>query len=211
MWWRWQWGGSTPPPPGSPPAPPTAAELADASRFTAQATFGLPYAEIDALAQEGRDAGEFVAYEDDIEYLILFRRLAWWHRTVTARDVLWQRVAFALSEAFVVSDNVDALIIRNPEAGEAGSAVTEPVESAIGTGAAHTREAKAEETVKQPNRRTRILEGEGPCGRGARIPAPRPRGERQGGELATDVPPVRRTTAGRFPSGSCRFLAACVS
>jgi hypothetical protein len=97
MWWRWQWGGSTPPPPGSPPAPPTAAELADASRFTAQATFGLPYAEIDALAQEGRDAGEFVAYEDDIEYLILFRRLAWWHRTVTARDVLWQRVAFALS------------------------------------------------------------------------------------------------------------------
>lgn len=134
-------GGSSPPPPEPPPEPPTAAELADASRFAAQTTFGLPYGEIDALAREGkeswldrqfslpvgrhsdivtdlvarRDAGEFVAYENDIEYLILFRRLAWWHRTVTSRDVLRQRVAFALSQIFVVSDNVDALII-NPYA-----------------------------------------------------------------------------------------------
>ena len=134
-------GGTAPPPPVPPPAPPTAAELADASRFAAQATFGLPFGEIDALAREGReawldrqfllpvgrhsdivtdlvarrDAGEFAAYETDIEYLILFRRLAWWHRTVTSNDVLRQRVAFALSQIFVVSDNVDALII-NPYA-----------------------------------------------------------------------------------------------
>ena len=113
----------------------------DASRFASQATFGLDYAEIEALAAEGkeawldrqfslpigshnsivadlvqrRDAGEFAAYEDDIEFLVMFRRFAWWHRTVTASDVLRQRVAFALSEILVVSDNVDDLII-NPYA-----------------------------------------------------------------------------------------------
>ena len=135
---------STPPPPGPsspPPPPPTAAQLLDASRFAAQATFGLDYPEIEALAAEGKDAwldrqlslpvgshnsivadlvqrrdsGEFAAYEDDIEFLVMFRRFAWWHRTVTASDVLRQRVAFALSEILVVSDNVDALII-NPHA-----------------------------------------------------------------------------------------------
>jgi len=130
-------GGSTPPPP-DPPAPPTASELKEASRFAAQATFGMSFDEIDALAWSGkenwigsqfvtpisnhrpvvadlvqrREAGEFEEYEEDIEYLILFRRLAWWHRTVTARDALRQRVAFALSEIFVVSDNVDQLIIN---------------------------------------------------------------------------------------------------
>ena len=134
-------GGSSPPRPDPQPQPPTAAELAEASRFAAQATFGMPYSGIDSLAREGadswinrqfslpvgrhsdiiadlvqrRDAGEFVAYENDIEYLILFRRLAWWHRTVTANDDLRQRVAFALSQIFVVSDNVDDLII-NPYA-----------------------------------------------------------------------------------------------
>ena len=66
----------------------------------------MAYSDIDALARESReswmnrqftlpvsdhasividlvqrrDAGEFAAFEDDIEYLILFRRLAWWHR-----------------------------------------------------------------------------------------------------------------------------------
>ena len=130
-------GGSTPQPP-DPPAPPTASELKEASRFAAQATFGMSFEEIDALARSGkenwiarqfatpvsnhrpvvqdlvqrREAGEFAEFEEDIEYLILFRRLAWWHRTVTARDTLRQRVAFALSEIFVVSDNVDQLIIN---------------------------------------------------------------------------------------------------
>jgi len=131
-------GSSGNPPPPNPPAPPTTAELNDASRFAAQATFGLSFNEIDALARQGkedwvnsqfavpvsdhgsivadlvrrRDAGEFAQFEQDIEYLILFRRLAWWHRTATARDVLRQRVAFALSEIFVVSDTVDDLIIN---------------------------------------------------------------------------------------------------
>lgn len=137
-------GGSapvTPPTPPPPPSPPTSAELADASRFASQATFGVDFDGIDSLAREGksnwidrqfslpvtdhssiiadlvqrRDDGEFAAFETDIEYLIMFRRLAWWHRTVTAPDELRQRIAFALSEIFVVSDNVDALIV-NPNA-----------------------------------------------------------------------------------------------
>jgi uncharacterized protein (DUF1800 family) len=120
------------------PPEPTRAELAEASRFAAQATFGLDFQGIQSLAAQGtdtwlnrqfelpvsdhgsivsdllrrRDAGEFDAFEQDIEYLIFFRRLAWWHRAATAPDELRQRVAFALSEIFVVSDNVDDLIIN---------------------------------------------------------------------------------------------------
>ncbi|MFQ5610162.1 MAG: DUF1800 family protein, partial [Woeseiaceae bacterium] len=131
-------GSAAPPAPPPPPPPPTQLDLADASRFAAQATFGLDYSAIESLAAEGksawlerqfampvsdhvsivsdlvrrRDAGEFVPFERDIEYLILFRRLAWWHRTVTAPDELRQRVAFALSQIFVVSDNVDDLIVN---------------------------------------------------------------------------------------------------
>lgn len=134
-------GGASPPPPAPPPSPPTATELNAASRFAAQATFGMSFAEIDALARQDkeswlssqfampisdhgsivadlvqrRDAGEFASFEQDIEYLIMFRRFAWWHRTATASDALRQRVAFALSEIFVVSDNVDDLIV-NPYA-----------------------------------------------------------------------------------------------
>jgi len=39
----------------------------------------------------------------------LFRRYAWWHLAITAPDALRQRVAFALSEIFVVSDQVEEL------------------------------------------------------------------------------------------------------
>ncbi len=134
-------GGSAPPAappvPPVPPPEPTAAELEAASRFAANASFGLDYDEVYALAETGasdwidaqfampatrhtplvrdivarREAGEFAAFEEDIEYLILSRRLAWWHSTLTADDQLRQRVAFALSQIFVVSDNVDELIV----------------------------------------------------------------------------------------------------
>jgi len=131
-------GGNQPPvQPPQPPTAPTTAELNAASRFAAQATFGLSYADIESLARQDlatwierqfnlpvsdhlsialdivrrRDAGEFDQFEEDIEYLIFARRLAWWHRTITADDVLRQRIAFALSEILVVSDNVDDLII----------------------------------------------------------------------------------------------------
>jgi uncharacterized protein (DUF1800 family) len=113
----------------------------EASRFASQATFGLPFEDLEPLVRQGqdawleeqfalpvgdhrsivddlvarRDAGEFAEFEQDIEFLIFFRRLAWWHRTITGEDLLRQRLAFALSEIFVVSDNVDALII-NPYA-----------------------------------------------------------------------------------------------
>jgi len=132
-------GGDDAPP--QPPSPPTVAELNDASRFAAQATFGMNFHGIDAIARQGKEnwldgqfampvfdhtsmvadlvarrtAGEFANFEEGIELLILFRRLVWWHRTVTADDVLRQRIAFALSEIFVVSDNVDDLIV-NPYA-----------------------------------------------------------------------------------------------
>jgi len=133
-------GGSSSPPPAPPPAPPpppTVSELNEASRFAANATFGLDYAGIVGVAGEGREAwlerqfglpvtahsplvndllerrdnGEFEAFEQDIEYLVISRRMAWWHHTVTAPDELRQRVAFALSEIFVVSDNVDMLLV----------------------------------------------------------------------------------------------------
>jgi len=132
-------GGSSAPPPAPPvpPPPPTVSELNEASRFAANATFGLDYPAIAGIAAEGREAwlerqfdlpvtthsplvnellerrdnGEFEAFEEDIEYLVISRRMAWWHHTVTAPDELRQRVAFALSEIFVVSDNVDTLLV----------------------------------------------------------------------------------------------------
>ncbi len=129
-------GGDVTTPVATPPPPSISkAQRDDAARFSSQATFGLPYAELDPIARGGnaqwlaqqfaqpvtyhrpviadivarRDAGEFDAFENDIEYLVFARRLAWWHTTVTADDALRQRVAFALSQIFVVSDNVDIL------------------------------------------------------------------------------------------------------
>ncbi|MEM1438759.1 MAG: DUF1800 domain-containing protein [Pseudomonadota bacterium] len=128
-------GGDAPPPTTAPPAPITQAELEAASRLAAQATFGMPFEALEPMARQGteswlvsqfnqpptyhrpvildivqrREAGEFDAFEQDIEYLIFSRRLSWWHNTVTADDQLRQRVAFALSQIFVVSDNVDTL------------------------------------------------------------------------------------------------------
>ena len=127
-------GGNNPAP--SPP-PPDPLNLVEAARFSSQATFGLNYEEIESLAKMGREAwlqqqfslpvgwhtttvdelivrreaGEFEAYEDDVELLAQFRRLAWWNCAVTCGDVLRQRVAFALSEILVVSDKVDTLIV----------------------------------------------------------------------------------------------------
>ncbi|MEL6951347.1 MAG: DUF1800 domain-containing protein [Pseudomonadota bacterium] len=128
-------GGGDAPPTTTPPAPITQAEIEAASRLAAQATFGMPFEALEPMARQGtegwivsqfnqpptyhrpvildivqrRDAGEFDAFEQDIEYLIFSRRLSWWHNTVTANDQLRQRVAFALSQIFVVSDNVDTL------------------------------------------------------------------------------------------------------
>ncbi|MEM7610140.1 MAG: DUF1800 domain-containing protein [Pseudomonadota bacterium] len=130
-------GGSaeTPPATSAPPPAVTQAQINAASRLAAQATFGMPFEALEpmaALGREGwleaqfslpvtfhrpaineilqrRDAGDFIPFETDIEYLVFSKRLAWWHTTITANDALRQRVAFALSQIFVVSDQVDLL------------------------------------------------------------------------------------------------------
>ena len=134
-------GGSSSAPPASPPPSgndnPTPAELQAASRFAGFATFGLNYQAIDSLARQGRDnwlnqqfalpatrhlpvvddligqlqRGELPEADNDVDWLIQFRRFAWWHNTMTAQDQLRQRVAYALSQLMVVSDNVDTLIV----------------------------------------------------------------------------------------------------
>ena len=127
----------TPTPPSPAPPEPTAAEINTASRFTAQATFGMPYEEIIEIARTGPEAwldaqittpmtlhtpltaqllqrrldGEFESIEDDVELLVSFRRYSWWHHSVTAPDDVRQRVALALSEIMVVSDQTDTLLL----------------------------------------------------------------------------------------------------
>jgi uncharacterized protein (DUF1800 family) len=121
-------GSSTFIPPPAPPALSTAAlSAAEASRFLAQTTFGPTKAEIDALtgkstadlrawidAQEALPATSHLAATDDDfktfatgtnpQYSQQNRQAAWWKVNVSAPDQLRQRVAFALSELFVVSD-----------------------------------------------------------------------------------------------------------
>ncbi|MEQ9395912.1 DUF1800 domain-containing protein [Haliea sp.] len=131
-----------PAPGGGDPAPvdPTTPEplrgIDAAARLASRASFGMPWAEINAIADHGETTwleDQFAlprGYHDpvvaelqaraargdfdvlDLDPVILqglFSRMAWWHRTLTAEDQLRQRVAFALSEIFVVSDNVDVL------------------------------------------------------------------------------------------------------
>ncbi len=127
-------GDNNPPSPG----PPTQAQLNSASRLAAQATFGLAYEDIEQIARQGnvewleaqfslpiafhqpvvdqllarQAAGDFAQIETEIgNFEFLFRRLAWWQQTINSEDVLRQRIAYSLSQIFVVSDTVDALII----------------------------------------------------------------------------------------------------
>ena len=128
---------SPPPAPQPPPVELSAASIAAASRFTAQATFGLAYDDILSVANAGhaqwldsqfelaptyhtpivqdllarRARGEFAAFEEDVELLVNFRRYSWWHHAITAEDEVRQRIALALSEILVVSDQVDALLL----------------------------------------------------------------------------------------------------
>ena len=125
------------PTPAPAPSEPSRAEISAASRSSTQATFGLPYTEILNVANTGyatwldaqlqlpptrhvpltlelltrRANGEFAGVEEDIEFLVSFRRYSWWHNSITAPDAVRQRVALALSEILVVSDNVDTLLV----------------------------------------------------------------------------------------------------
>ena len=113
-------------------AQPTESELNAASRFASRASLGMNYDQIRALSIKGHDSwleeqfalpveyhdemvadliqrtedGEFdEATQPDPDVLpFVFRRYVWWHRALSSDDVLRQRVAFALSEIFVVSE-----------------------------------------------------------------------------------------------------------
>ena len=116
------------PPAAPPPVSLTNVTANDASRFLTQATFGPKKTEIDALTGGSIDAWitaqlalPFTSHRaavlaDQATYggsgsftnwnaITLYnRQSAWWKNVLTAPDQLRQRVAFALSELFVISD-----------------------------------------------------------------------------------------------------------
>ncbi len=115
-----------PPPPALPTGPPS---QEDAARFLLQATYGPRPGEVEALQQKG-----FARWLDEqlampaASHLAAYDRLAagverptpglvresFFSQAVEGPDQLRQRVAFALSELFVVSD-VDAELRNNPD------------------------------------------------------------------------------------------------
>jgi uncharacterized protein (DUF1800 family) len=112
-------------PPASPPQNLTQITQADAGRFLSQATFGASLADINALVAKGyatwlneqtamaptlhraATLADFTQYTQNATTTAptgTDRQAAWWKIAVTAPDQLRQRVAFALSEIFVISD-----------------------------------------------------------------------------------------------------------
>ena len=91
----------------------------EAARFLTQTTFGPTRDEIDRVALIGRDAWlldqlgkaptlhlpRFQALQASFANAVDARYAAWWEISLTAPDQLRQRVAFALSEILVVSEN----------------------------------------------------------------------------------------------------------
>lgn len=128
-------GSQTAPGPQPSPAPsgPSAAQLEAASKLLSRTTFGPSYAQIETAAEQGASAWlesqlalppslhEPVVrrYLQEYGYDIgaqpppgTFRRFAFWERALTAPDQLRQLVAYALTQIFVVSDNVDDIFIN---------------------------------------------------------------------------------------------------
>jgi uncharacterized protein (DUF1800 family) len=117
-------GGMSSPPPPPPPSPPPVSTN-DAARFLTQATFGPTDTSIGAVVASGYDgwittqqntqaAGNHHAYIDlrtqqilaanpkaQVQQAQLFE--TWWREAVTGPDELRERVAFALSQIFVIS------------------------------------------------------------------------------------------------------------
>ncbi|NKB99995.1 MAG: DUF1800 family protein [Pseudomonadales bacterium] len=133
-------GGPQNPPvtttPPAPPAGPTAAEMTAAARLLDLATFGATYDEIEDAAVQGADAWleaqlvmpasqhmpvvqrYITEYGFDLSadpFPGFYRRFAFWEQALTAPDQLRQLVAYALTQIFVVSDNVGA-IVNDPRA-----------------------------------------------------------------------------------------------
>lgn len=120
----------TPPPP-PPPLPPGAPTANAASRFLTQATFGPTQDTIAALQSQGYDAWitaqlaqpltSHLAYLDalpplsgDDYYPFWSGRESFWKQAIQGQDQLRQRVAFALSEIFVVSAEDSDLFDAEP-------------------------------------------------------------------------------------------------
>ncbi|MDP9004753.1 MAG: DUF1800 family protein [Verrucomicrobiota bacterium] len=116
-------GGQTAPVPTPPPALPGGTPtVADAGRFLSQATFGANDALITKVQNQGFDAflneqfaapaSSHLAFMDAagiIPPTITQTNDAWWTYAISAPDQLRQRVAFALSEYFVVSNSAKNL------------------------------------------------------------------------------------------------------
>lgn len=127
-----------PPESGVEPELPAARDIYSASRLAARATFGSDLASIEYIHSIGEEAwieeqfqlpvsfhdpvvdsllareaaGEFEAQRGDNDnFAALFGRAAWWHTTITAEDQLRQRVAYSLSQIFVISDTVNDLLL----------------------------------------------------------------------------------------------------
>jgi len=122
-----------------PPAPPAVnlnvISQSDAARFLTQATFGPTLADIATVTSGGYTAwitkqmalpqtshlaatrADAAAFPNTSQFPVIEndRYAAWWLVSTTAADQLRQRVAFALSEIFVVSDQSSALT-NQPEA-----------------------------------------------------------------------------------------------
>ncbi len=112
---------------------PETVSMEEASRFLSMATLGADYEEIEKVAEIGKEGWleeQFnqpigynlpftlelieLAFRNDFEEIHTFRRYSWWQQVMTSPDLLRQRVAFALSEIFVVSDRVD-MLANHPE------------------------------------------------------------------------------------------------
>ncbi|MEY2564242.1 MAG: hypothetical protein QOH88_2435 [Verrucomicrobiota bacterium] len=116
-------GGQTAPVPTPPPALPGGTPtVADAGRFLSQATFGANDALITKVQNQGFDAflneqfaapmSSHLAFMDAsgvVPPTITQTNDAWWTYAVAGPDQLRQRVAFALSEFFVVSNSAKNL------------------------------------------------------------------------------------------------------
>ncbi|HVS51621.1 MAG TPA: DUF1800 family protein [Opitutaceae bacterium] len=126
-------------PPASPPTLPDVPLTAtDAARFLTQATFGPAKTDIDALTGKKlsdldawiaaqmalpaslhldatrADFNTYTALGDNPQFSYQNRQAAWWKLALTAPDQLRQRVAFALSEILVVSDQ-NSTLFNNPQ------------------------------------------------------------------------------------------------
>ena len=125
----------------TPPTPPALADAplspAEVARFLTQATFGPTKAEIDALtgkrlvdlntwitsqmalpaslhrASTTDDFATYTASGENPQLTYQNRQAAWWKLSVSAPDQLRQRVAFALSEILVISDQ-NSTLYNNP-------------------------------------------------------------------------------------------------